>query len=517
MSGEAGSILGRGVLRSLTRNRSLLYASRLATVAAAVVPASALFASGSTSIGTIGQTVGQASTSVMSVPGSPEKSPAPLPPPKGVPVRVTVGPPTTLGDATAARSAVSKAEVNDRPGVRTAIIGSAAAGSAVVSVTPGSAQVLGDVNATTVIESAGLERSSDDPTLGGTAGGSVAWLLSRSSALIAASPTPTVEAAAVQVAAWKMTGAVNAATPTTSAAVNLRAADLVTAAAGRSLPSTIVVSAPSKACLDEVTRVSLQGPPNSPVSLTPTGPVVLLQDSLTLNASGAGTALVRPRRPGAIGIAASGQSSELVRLNTQLPSGAGDAEALRLLTLSAIRVTGAGSSSVVDCGSSGSPDDGVGVALSSGGGSGNGAGGASRLVTRQSGVDQSPGSANRPASVRGIAWVVVNWSRATDLDGSRRALNVRIRNVGGRPAKNLTITARVPGEGRILDPGGAEIGRRRIVTWHFASMKPGVSRTLTVVVEARGRRTGIPLRQIIVRGVNLLAQWERPLASPRGS
>ena len=243
---------------------------------------------------------------------------------------------------------------------------------------------------------------------------------------------------------------------------------------------------------------------------------MLLQDSVTLNASGSGSALVRPRRPGAISIAASGQGSELVRLNTQLPSGApAEGEALRLLTLSAVKVTGTGSASVVDCGAGGSPDDGVGVALGVGGGSGSGSGGASRLGTRQSGVDQSPSNRTRPAGVRGIAWVVVNWSRASDLDGSRRALNIRIRNVGGRSAKNLTITARVPGEGRIIDPGGAEIGRRRIVTWNFASMKPGISRTLTVVVEADGHRTGIPLRQIIVRGVNLLAEWERPLASPR--
>ena len=505
------------MLRSLTRNRRITNARRIATVAAAIVPASALWASGAGAVSTIGQTVSQASTSVISVPGSSEKEPTPLPTPKGVPVSVTVGPPATLGELTGVtRSFALRADVNDRPGVRTAIIGIASSGGATVAAAPGSVRVLGDASATTIIQTAGLERASDDPSLGGAAGGSVAWLLSRSSALIAASPSPAIEAAAVQVAAWKLTGAVSAAAPTTSPAVNLRASDLVTAATGRSLPASIAVSTPSKACLDEVTRVSLQGPANASIALTSSGPVVLLQDSVTLNANGAGAANVRPRRPGSISIAAAGESSELVRLNTQLPSGApGDNEALRLLALSAIKVTGSGSASVVDCGSSGSPDDGIGVALSAGGGPGSGAAGASRLGNRQSGVDRSPAAAKRPAGVKGIAWVVVNWSRATDLDGSRRALNVRIRNVGGRSAKNLTITARVPGEGRIIDPGGAEIGRRRIVTWHFAAMKPGVSRTLTVVIEPRGRRTGIPLRQIIVRGVNLLAEWERPLASPR--
>ena len=128
-------------------------ASRIATFVAAVVPVSALFASAAAAAETTGQSVSQASTSVMSVPGSPEKNPTPLPQPKGVPVRVTVGPPATLGDPlSVTRSPTAKPDINDRPGVRTAIIGAAAGGGPVVSASPGSAQVLGDAATTTVID-----------------------------------------------------------------------------------------------------------------------------------------------------------------------------------------------------------------------------------------------------------------------------------------------------------------------------------------------------------------------------
>src|SRR5689334_17643664 len=79
-----------------------------------------------------------------------------------------------------------------------------------------------------------LRTAADDATLTTGRSGEAAWLLSQAESLIAAAPPAAkgLEAAALQVAVWQLTGEARETAPTSDAAVNARAAALRALAAG---------------------------------------------------------------------------------------------------------------------------------------------------------------------------------------------------------------------------------------------------------------------------------------------
>lgn len=284
--------------------------------------------------------------------------------PPGTAVQVSVGDPATLGWWTAVSPNASRARRTwDRPGVRTAVVGSGAAEPA-VTVDPGAANVLGTSGTTRI--AAGLQGPADDPTLGDAAHQQIGWLLSQAPSLVAASDDPHDEAAAIQQAVWVLEGSVPAEHGLRNEEVEARANALVASSAGRSLTTAVTVSTAAQACLDQPQKVSVQGPPGAVVSLTTTGPVALLDQAVTLDASGAGSTLMDAREPGAITIDGATPGSQLVRLNTLLPSGIrtapwwAPAPRLAILTIQPVTVHGTVQVTGVDCGQSpSSSDDGL--------------------------------------------------------------------------------------------------------------------------------------------------------------
>ena len=114
-----------------------------------------------------------------------------------------------------------------------------------------------------------LQSPSDTAALAGPGYQQAGWLIAASDRLIADSPTPGLEAAAIQVTVWQLTGSV-ADTPavTGSAALNTRVAQLRALSAGRTLVSQIGLSAPAApVAVGTPVAVTVTGTPGAVVDL----------------------------------------------------------------------------------------------------------------------------------------------------------------------------------------------------------------------------------------------------------
>ena len=108
-----------------------------------------------------------------------------------------------------------------------------------------------------------LESAADDPALGNPSFLAAGWLLSQADDLIGSAGNPALEAGALQVAIWQLSGqARDLDAPTSDPALNARVAELRAAAAGRSVPSALAVSVNGgDTCLDTAAAVTVTGTP----------------------------------------------------------------------------------------------------------------------------------------------------------------------------------------------------------------------------------------------------------------
>lgn len=309
-----------------------------------------------------------------------------------------------------------------------------------------------------------LQSAADAPELGSASFREAGWLLAQAEDLIAAAPDAGLEAGALQVAVWQLSGqARDVGAPSDDAALNARAAELRALAAGHSLPSALSVSvAGGTTCLDTPAAVTVTGTPGAVVDLSvPTPPAgaptsQVIPRQVTLDASGLATAGLRSSAPAAVTVTASASAPTLLRATgTAGASSPQDQLLLRPRTLSATATHG-----FIDCALSPFDPDGPATTAPTAP-----ATGPSLVITLASPRLAAPGG------------VAVHTLHVTN-NGPRTARGVRVAQRLGRGV--APISARGP---------AARIGRGA-AHWTLAALKGGRSATLTLKVRVGRRLAG---------------------------
>lgn len=161
-----------------------------------------------------------------------------------------------------------------------------------------------------------LQNASDTPALAGPGFSQAAWLIAASDRMIADAADPGLEAAAIQVAVWQLTGGVaDTADATSSAVLNARVAQIRAAAAGRAVVTELAASATVESVpVGTPVTVTISGTPGAVVDLAITsGAATLSAGQVVIGPSGAVTVTAIPTAPGAVTIGASAQGGVLHR------------------------------------------------------------------------------------------------------------------------------------------------------------------------------------------------------------
>jgi len=316
-----------------------------------------------------------------------------------------------------------------------------------------------------------LQDAHDDPALGSPELKSAGWLLSQSDRLIAAAANPGLEAGAIQVAIWQLSGQARGLdAPTSDLALNARVNTLRNLAVGKEVPSQLAVSiAGYDTCVDTAAPVTVTGTPGAEVDLEATGGGTVQPDRVTLDAMGVGSAMVRANGAAATVTVHAETAAPTVLRATKRP---GQTAPQDQLFLRPGVLSADDSQPFVDCDlhTFSAPDV--------------------PGLTAPADVPPPPAAPAPAAPVQ-----------ALDLDlqtphlaapGGIAVYKLTVANTGTRTARNVAVAQR-------LDRGVAPISSRApkgtrsalgrgTARWTLAALKPGASATLTLKVRV-GRRT----------------------------
>jgi uncharacterized repeat protein (TIGR01451 family) len=292
-----------------------------------------------------------------------------------------------------------------------------------------------------------LQSAADAPQLAGPAAQEAAWLIGRGDALIAASATPGLEAAAVQVAVWQLTGqASDVAGVTDDAALNARVLQLRALAAGRAPASSLALAAPAgPVSPGAAVTVTVTGTPDAEVSLAVTaGPAALSTTSVTLGPDGAARVPVTPLGAGEVVVSARAEGGLLWRASHL--SGAPEPQDMAYVAPLALSAT-------------------------------------STLTVTAPPLAAGPLAAPRPAALR-----LGKTAPKAALRGRAIPYTLTVTNTSGRTAREVVLRDRLP-EGTVLarTPVRARLSRG-VVVWRLGDLAPRAS----VTVRMRLRTDGAP-------------------------
>ena len=160
-----------------------------------------------------------------------------------------------------------------------------------------------------------LETPADAPELGGPTAQEAAWLIAHSDGLIAAAASPGLEAAAIQVAVWQLTGqAADTGSPTDDDGLNARVAELRALAAGQSPVTSIALSGPGGTLVAGLpATVTVTGTPGGQVDLGVEPGASLSATSVTLDPAGRALVVVTPPAAGPVVLTARAEGGLLWR------------------------------------------------------------------------------------------------------------------------------------------------------------------------------------------------------------
>ncbi len=161
-----------------------------------------------------------------------------------------------------------------------------------------------------------LQTPADTPELAGPGYQAAGWLMGSADGLIAAAADTPVEAAAIQIAVWQLTGqAADVAAPTPNAAINARVAQLRALAAGKVLVSALAVSVPAgPATVGAPMTLTFTGTPGAIIDVVvSSGTATLSSARVTLGPSGGAPVTVTPSAAGDFVVTATAKGSTLER------------------------------------------------------------------------------------------------------------------------------------------------------------------------------------------------------------
>ena len=166
--------------------------------------------------------------------------------------------------------------------------------------------------------SVSMRTAADDATLGSSRSTEAGWLLQQAEALIAAAPTASkgLEAGALQVAVWQLSGQARETNPTSDAALNARTAALRALAAGRAVggPLTVTPAMPRGCAGRSALSLRLTGTPGSTAKLSVTaGAGADSPAEVRFAADGTATASVTSALAGSVTVTARSQGGTVTR------------------------------------------------------------------------------------------------------------------------------------------------------------------------------------------------------------
>lgn len=163
-----------------------------------------------------------------------------------------------------------------------------------------------------------LQTAADAPELGSPEFLAAGWLLSQEDDLIAAAADPALEAGAIQVAVWQLSGQARGLdAPTSSPALNARVNALRTLAMGRQVTSAldVAIEAPaSGTCVNRDALVRVTGTPGAVVDLSVTeGTGTVAPSQVVIEEDGSAVAAVRGTTIGSVTVSARTSAPTLLR------------------------------------------------------------------------------------------------------------------------------------------------------------------------------------------------------------
>jgi uncharacterized repeat protein (TIGR01451 family) len=345
-----------------------------------------------------------------------------------------------------------------------------------------------------------LRTAADDPSLAGARASEAAWLLSQADALIASASGKGLEAGALQVAVWQLTGQAREATPTSDAAVNARAAALRTLASGRALggPLTATPAMPRGCAGGSAVSVALTGAPGSTADLSVTaGAGTLSATSVRFPASGRATVSVSSALAGSVTVTARTTGGTATRIAR---AGSGQTTPQETLVLTAPRTYTASATvtfencPVIPFGGDTTPTTPTNTPSETPGGA------APDTPVVPFEAPSTPVAPTTPAPTRPRTPTQVTRPRLSlSKTGPKRAragaavrYTIRVRNTGPVALADVAVTDALPAGMSLAGmPRGARL-RSGHVVWTIPALKPGATRVLRVGVrldaDASGRR-----------------------------
>jgi uncharacterized repeat protein (TIGR01451 family) len=318
-----------------------------------------------------------------------------------------------------------------------------------------------------------LQDAHDDPALGSPGFKAAGWLLSQSDQLIASAADPGLEAGAIQVAIWQLSGQARGLdAPTSDLALNARVNTLRTLATGREVPSQLAVTiAGNDTCVDTAAPVTVTGTPGAEVDLQATGGGTVQPDHVTLDAMGVGSATVRANGAAATVTVHAETAAPTMLRATKLPGQSAPQDQL-LLRPGVLSADDAQPFVTCDLNTFSAPD-------------------VPGLTTP---VDAPPPPAAPAPPAPAQALELDLRTPHLAAPGGVAVYRLKVANTGSRTARNVTVAQR-------LDRGVSPIStrapkgtrskiNRTAARWTLAALKPGATATLTLKVRVGRRAAG---------------------------
>lgn len=373
-----------------------------------------------------------------------------------------------------------------------------------------------------------LRSASDAADLGTGGYTGVSWLLRSADRLIAAAADPGREAAAVQIAVWKLGGRVPAAATTGDALLDARAdalrAQAVLAAAPR--PETATAGGTTEACAGSGTvRVEVTGAPGASAEVTADGDATVSAATVVLDASGSAHVDVRSARPGTVRVGVRIAGGAMVR--AARTSTGGPQETVFVMP------SGVDVSVPVTfraCGGSSTPGvvtDPEPPIVTPPGGTGptpavpsaplGGPGPEQPVVPKSPPAPQTPSRGRTPSSSARAPKLVIRKTAARRVGlGGRIRYTITVSNTGAAAATGVRVVDPVP-EGTFLTrtPRNAALSSGAVV-WSVGRLAPGARRVVHLTVSLPTDRTGTVCNVARVTAAGGLASSARACTTVTG-
>lgn len=316
-----------------------------------------------------------------------------------------------------------------------------------------------------------LQTADDAPELASADFLAAGWLLSRTDALIAAAANPGLEAGALQVAIWQLTGQARGLdAPTDDLVLNARVNALRAMAAGTRVTSELALSVGGgSTCIDRRASVTITGTPGAVVDLSVTaGAGTVSPARVTIDETGAASAQLSAVSPGQVTVSGTTAAPTLVRA-TKL---AGQTSPQDQLLLRPGVLASEATARFIDCDvfelAPGGPVT------------------SPLLLAPPAPPAPAPAAPAVPAAPAGPPLAITMQSPRLAAPGGVAVYRLRVSNAGARTARGVTVSQRLDRGVAALAARGPKGTSARVATsaasWRIGALKPGRSATLTLRV-----------------------------------